>query len=42
MRYVIIIFSIAFFIIWESVFTGWSTSQAVLDELYRLRALLTR
>ncbi len=40
MRYVIVIVSVAFFIIWDALFNDWSATTAVMSEIARARTRL--
>jgi len=42
MRYAVLAFAIAMFVIWESVYSDWLVTRSVLDEINRLRLLLMR
>ena len=42
MRYVVLAFALAMFIVWESVYSDWMVTSIILDEVNRLRLLLMR
>jgi|GEM_PF-1491324 len=39
MRYVVIIMTITFYVLWQSLYDDWNTTQAIVAEIRRLLSM---